>query len=258
MAKSPKARSNGHRPARKYKHPPIEEALCEFQFSPDEALDPMLVVGKLHSEISDEYPGPTRRQNVQTVTVAESQTQVRDELFRIQLPNVDGTRLISVGKNALSISVLRPYVGWEEDFKPRIERALLAYQKVIKPREVRRIGVRYINRISIAQPIADAATYFTNPNCEDKILRLELKHFAKRLEYATSDATKVIITHATIVPNKPEHSDFLLDIDVVRENATINIDNAMSVASELHEKEGEVFESLVTNAARKLFDAPQA
>ena len=117
--------------ARKYKHPPIEEALCEFTFPPraqGQQFD-LTLPGRLQVQDSmKEYSGQARTQNIQTIATAENtgQIAVQRTLISIELPMADGTRLISVGANTLAISVLRPYDGWQ-NFRPRIEQALEAF-----------------------------------------------------------------------------------------------------------------------------------
>ena len=46
---------------RRYKNPPIEEALCEFGFAPGPDWDPT-IPGKLQAELGDEYSGKPREQ----------------------------------------------------------------------------------------------------------------------------------------------------------------------------------------------------
>ena len=47
----------------RYKNPPIEEAICEFHFSPSQDWD-FTIPGKLHTELSDEYTGKPQEQKV--------------------------------------------------------------------------------------------------------------------------------------------------------------------------------------------------
>jgi uncharacterized protein (TIGR04255 family) len=103
---------------RQYKNPPIEEALCEFTFrSPGEGqpFDFTLPGRLLVEPTMAEYSGQSRTQNIQTISAADNAINVaiHNTLFRIQLPTVDGERVISIGTNTLAITVLRPYDGWQ-------------------------------------------------------------------------------------------------------------------------------------------------
>jgi uncharacterized protein (TIGR04255 family) len=111
-----------------YDNPPIEEALCEFTFEAGADVDSFTLPGKLHTVLQKEYSGKPREQPIQTVIANQAGGQpnisLQTELFRIQLPTTDGKRLVSIGRKTLSVNILRPYTGWDEDFKTRVETAL--------------------------------------------------------------------------------------------------------------------------------------
>src|ERR1700677_5166372 len=100
--------------AKQYARAPIEETLCEFTFAPISKQFDFSLPGRLqlHSSMR-EYSGAPRTQNIQTITAGANQPHVavQNALFRIQLPTVDGTRMVAVGANVLAVTVLRPYEG---------------------------------------------------------------------------------------------------------------------------------------------------
>jgi len=167
---------------RRYERPPIEEALCDVQFEPSEPLDATSLLLRLHDLLKTEYPGPTRAQTVQSVTIAGQNTDIREQLARIQVLGADRTRLIGVGQNALSVNVLKPYPGWDDDFRARVERALSALQKAALPKHATRIGLRYINRISVPSSQVRASDYFSNIGPDEYVPDGALGPFLKRLE----------------------------------------------------------------------------
>lgn len=147
---------------RRYRNPPIEEALCEFRFLADQDWDPT-IPGKLYAELGEEYRGKPRGQKVMNVTLNAQEGQpsrlsYEEGFAKTQLVTEDGKRQVGVGKDVLSVHMLRPYQdplhpkqsGWDE-FQPRIDRALNAYWNVIRPKGVNRVGIRYINKIVIPQ-----------------------------------------------------------------------------------------------------------
>src|SRR5271170_6401599 len=147
--------------AKQYARPPIEEALCEFTFAPLTPQFDFLLPGRLQLQGSmREYSGAPRTQNIQTIDTGANQPHfaVQNALFRIQLPTVDGTRMVSIGPNVLAVTVLRPYEGWP-NFRPRIEAALSAYREVTGVSPAVRIGVRYVNRIAVPDPHVKAASF---------------------------------------------------------------------------------------------------
>lgn len=244
-------------PSRQYKNPPIEEALCDFTFSPIAEWD-FTLPGKLHSEIEKDYPGKPRQQRLQTVTTGFGAEQpgiaLQEQLMRIQFPTKDGTRLVSIGNNTLTISVLRPYEGWTK-FKPRIENALAAYRKITNPEAVTRIGLRYINRIVVLEPKQNPSKFFNYNLSDDEVLKAKIVSFLKRFEYVAKNGAKLLITHALIEPSSPERTEFILDIDTIWDSAPLEFEKVMETTENLHGVEGGAFEAIITEETRKLFDA---
>ena len=245
---------------RKYKNPPIEEALVEFRFVPSQEWD-LTIPGKLHQHpsIKDKYPGKPRQQKVVEAALQTGPQQppsfaVREGMGRLQLLNDDGKRLLSLGPDVLSINVLRPYDNWE-NFRPRVEAAITAYREVANPQAVARIGVRYINKIVLPGTEIDLGTYFRcgPPTAED--LPKRMGGFMSRVEYVYDDGVKLILTQASI--EAPEASSaFLLDLDTIWEGTEpLGLDDVMATVDLLHEREGFAFEATITEEARKVFDA---
>ena len=142
---------------RRYRNPPIEEALCEFGFASGADWDPT-IPGKLQVALGDEYSGKPREQKAVQVGLHGQKGKLADLRYdegisKVQLFTKAGTRIVGVGPDVLSIHMLRPYQdpldfekgGWEE-FRPRIADALEAYREVASPGRVNRVGVRYINK----------------------------------------------------------------------------------------------------------------
>ena len=120
---------------RRYKNPPVEEALCEFRFEPGQDWD-LTVPGKLQTELGNEYTGKPQQGKVVEVELDAQRgdspnLRYREGFAKVQLVTEDGKRMVGVGQDVLSIHMLRPYQdtsdpeagGWDE-FKPRIMTAL--------------------------------------------------------------------------------------------------------------------------------------
>ena len=162
--------------------------------------------------------------------------------LRVQLPTKDGTRLVNIGMNTLSINVLKPYDGWTL-FRLRIERALPAYYDVAGQKTVTRVGVRYINRIVVEYPGANSADYFGFILPQESGLGAKLTNFTKRSEYVAEDQTKILITHATIAPSAPGTTEFVLDIDTILDGRLLEpLEDTLAAAETLHATEGRTFE----------------
>jgi uncharacterized protein (TIGR04255 family) len=254
----------------KYKNAPIEEAICEFQFVPNQGNPEwdLTLPGKLQAhDALKEYSAPSRQQNLQTLAAGnikgQPEVSIQNMLFRVLLPTKDGRAILSTGHNTLGVSVLRPYEGWDK-FRPRILSALDVYSGIAEQKVVSRIGLRYINRIITPAAGASSASRFlthvqttieATSEAQAKV-QGNLTAINTRHEFETPENVKLFITHATIAPATPKTSEYILDIEVVWDRQPLDgIDQITPLIDKLHDIEGGVFETLITDEARKLFNA---
>ncbi len=244
-----------------YKNPPIVEALCEFRFTlpRDSGSHFLTLPGKLHSALQDhDYTGVPRQQRMQTVVAnpTGANLKVNDGLYRIQLPNANATRLLSIGQGTLSVSLLKPYTSWDDEFLPRIQKALGAYWDVAKPKNVTRVGLRYINKIVIPAADADPDQYFSIRNPEAGLLSAKVTSVSKRLEFACDSGAKFILAYGLLNPEKAGTSLFLLDTDSIWDASPLNsAGDALAKCETLHKQAVDAFEKLITDETRKVFNA---
>lgn len=251
---------------RQYSNPPIEEAVCEFHFHPNQEWN-FTVPGRLHAELGDEYAGePQEQKGVEVVLEAQkdgpSTLKYGEGLARVQLVTKDGKRRIGVGQNVLSIHMLRPYNnpsdsgfgGWDE-FQPRIEKAFDAYWKITQPKGVRRIGIRYINKIVIPQTVARIENYLKCALPDVNGLPDQVNNFMSRVDYAYEDGVHLVLSQGSINA-LADHIEFLLDLEVIWENPEpIAKDDALKVVNDLRNRERDAFETVITEKTRNLFHA---
>ena len=258
----------------KYKHAPIEEAMCEFTFaSSNPAVQwDIALPGRVqqHPSLKDIYNGVSRQQHVQQVTGEKpdpntsANSAVATALLRVLIPTSDGKAIIGIGQNRLSVSSFREYEGWN-NFKPRIQTALEAYREVAQPTQILRIAVKYINRIIAPKPNAATAaeylddiqpTHTARIEGSDREIMATLTAYHYRKEFKSDDHIRTIVTQATLQPSMPNTSEFLLDIETVYDQAGLDdFDEVMGKVDRLHAVEGAIFESFITDAARELFNA---
>ena len=258
----------------KYKHAPIEEAMCEFMFAPSNMAGQwdLTLPGRVqqHPHLRVIHNGVSRQQHVQQIVAEQAAPNtvaniaLATALLRVLIPTADGKAVLGIGQDSLSVSSLREYEGWEK-FKPRIRIALDAYREVVQPTQILRITVKFINRIIAPKPHATTAAEYlgdiqpTPAQPRSKAPKKEIAatltadHYRK--EFASNDHVKIVVTQATLQPSAPSTSEFLLDIETVYDHAALtDIDEAMEKVERLHAVEGAIFGSLITEAARNLFN----
>lgn len=255
---------------RRYRYPPIEEALCEFGFAPGADWDPT-IPGKLQVALGDEYSGKPREQRTVQVGLhlqkdKSADLQYDEGVTKVQLLTNSGTRIVGVGPDVLSIHMLRPYQdpldsekeGWEE-FRLRIIGALEAYRQVASPNAVNRVGVRYINKIVIPLNSAGAnirvEDYLKCAYLEIEGLPEDYENFVSRVEYVYDDGARLVLTYG-LLSAASNRLECLLDLDVIWHTEPLDDwGTPFNIADDLHERAGSAFEAVLTDKARDLFDA---
>jgi uncharacterized protein (TIGR04255 family) len=250
---------------RRYRNPPIEEAVCDIQFAPGTDWD-MTMPGRIYEILKGTYNEKPRHQQLIEAQVqapgaegsASASLQHRFGKTRVQLLAEGGTKIVGVGAEQLSVHMLRPYSCWE-DFLPRIGQALRAYRDVASPEGITRIGLRYINRILLEGPAPDLSEYFTiPPKLPPGGPETRMVAFFNRKEAEFLDKPiRIVITFADMEPRVPEQSAYLLDIDILwmATGTPLPLDELDPVLDDLKVRHREVFESLITDASRRMFDA---
>lgn len=247
--------------AHQYRNPPIVEAVCELGFSSASAWN-LSYPWLFHEKIKHVYAGLPREQKLvgleQSTQIVEPQERTPFKVVeqsKIQFPLENGTGLVAVGPNLISSHVYKPYPGWDV-FRARFEEALRKYIEVANPDGVRRIGLRYINQLIIPGVQLDVASYFTIPPAgltDD----CTVDNFLSRNEYIYKDEPiRAILNFAR--GEAPEGSSaYLLDIDMVWQwpSEPLPLDSVMNKIDELRRRERVIFEHLITDKTRGLFDA---
>lgn len=242
-----------------YQQPPIVEAIVEFQFN--NADWDLTIPGKMqeHKKVNAIYSGKQVKQKFFEAKLKldsnSPNADVSENLFRIQLPDQEGKKLISIGQNSLGISTLRPYDSWEY-FRGRVSDALEAYLEIVKPSAISRVGVRYVNKIMIPDKQMAVNDYFMGGvRIPRQLPTLFNEHFSRTV-LIYEDGAKLILSFANI-ETRNDSSTFILDLDVIRENIRdidLTLDNALAIADDLHAREGLAFEASITDKTRGLFN----
>ncbi len=139
---------------KKYKEPPIVEALCEFQFEPDAVWD-LVMPGLIYEELRSDFP----KREPRRVLDVDGRGMGFPYSEAIRFLCEDEKASILVGSNVLSISHLKPYPTWEE-FLPMIKRGFEAYRKVVEPKALRSVELRYINEMETKGGFEELKNFF--------------------------------------------------------------------------------------------------
>lgn len=242
--------------SRKYANPPIIEALCEFRFEPSTPWD-MTIPGLIYKIIKDEYP-----HKEQTKTIEVEVRSVKGELEpkimgseQMRFSREDKAALIQINTNLISVHHKKPYPTWEVFF-PMIKSGFNTYIEVVEPKGINRIGVRYINKITIPSTTFKMEDYFNFIPHLGEGLPQEHGPFFMGVEIsydAPRDVLRLQLTSAE--PEEPGSTTLILDLDyVLRDAGQFNIDDVFDWVQTAHDRVESIFEGCITDKLREIFN----
>lgn len=241
---------------KKYKNPPVVEALCEIFFAGSQ-WDSTLP-GLFFERVKNDYP---RKKELEQIGVEFNVSKdiqgprVMRGNQRIQFIKSDGSQLVQIEKDLLVINQLRPYPRFE-DWKPIIDKMAGIYMDLAKPNNIKRIGVRYINRVIIPSDKFKMEDYFClYPEVPQSLGAMHGK-FMMRLEIPPKNKGHLlVVTFGTTPAELSEVSAEMFDLyDICAIPAHLLLKNVDTYIIEAHENIEMAFENSITDKARALFE----
>ena len=238
-----------------YKFPPLIEALCEFRFEPSQLWD-WTIPGLVYDKIRNEFP-KKKQQNVIEMGVRTTQEDItpsiKGGIARMQFIREDESALVQVGPDLLVVNHLRPYPTWGE-FKTMIENALRVYQTVVSPKNVRRIGVRYINRLEMPTQQVEIEDYLVAVPKVPPSTPQSFATWLQRVEIPFDEANGLMILQSGSVKQEEQSNpSFLLDLDFITlDSKMVSLETAMEWVEVAHTEVENTFEACITSKMREL------
>jgi uncharacterized protein (TIGR04255 family) len=243
---------------RKYRQPPLVEAICEFKFTKETKWD-ITIPGLVYEKIRDRFPKVEQRK-FQHIEINQSpvdqthQAEVRDfALFFTE----DRKSLVQIGPRACSIHVFTPYPTWSA-FQPTIE-IIYNHLKSVLSESIgfERIGLRFVNKITISsvQKIQLKRFFEFRPSIGGGLPK-DMDAFITGCIFSffeNQDKCKVqLVSGASELPNT---MDFTLDLDYyLTQPDFINGDTAIGWVNRAHEQVEALFEGCITDELRRTFE----
>jgi len=243
---------------KKYRNPPLVEAICEFRLTQNTHWD-LMIPGLFYEGVKNEFPHREQR-SVQELQLIQGPQGIRQELRvseRALLFSPDRKLVIQLGPHILVVNALKPYPTWE-GFKPRIEMAWKKLQEIVDVQGLERIGLRYINRIELPQKeeirLSDYFDFY--PTIGPRLPQI-MASFIVGAEFSYEegrDRCRVQLTPAAD-SGSGEKSAFILDIDYfLAQPQAVEVSEALQWVEEAHARVKEIFEGCITDKLRELFE----
>lgn len=241
----------------RYNKPPIVEVVCEFRFIPAEPWD-LTIPGLVYDRLRRQFPRKQAFKFVESEAVVEEQG-VRQEFRmadRMRFLREDEKAFVQIAPDLLSTHHLDPYPTWE-GFVPIVREAFEHYNEVARPKGLRRIGLRYINQITIPDRPTKLEDYlnfrpFIGPglpqNITDFILVIQSPYAEGR------DLLRLQLT--TAEPVVSDQTNVLIDLDYfLAQPEAVSLEKAFDWIDIAHFHIQESFEASITDLLRELFNA---
>lgn len=239
-----------------FKDPPLVEALCELFFHGTEWVS--TIPGRFYDRIKDNYPQQKEISQVSSeISISEGgiSTRVWPQPPVIRFLNPDGNRLVQVAKDLLVVNHLKPYTRFE-DWEPTIYEMLGYYRDLAAPSGIQRLGLRYINRVSVPAdgPTVKMEDYFTIYPQFPKGLGGEHGPFLLRLQAPAEGGHQVVITLGSAPRERDGVMTFLLDIyDLYAPEEPFPLDSLGGIVKTAHANAHRTFRESVTDRLKDLF-----
>jgi uncharacterized protein (TIGR04255 family) len=197
---------------------PIVEAVIAISVVPSVTWDETSLQSELKRRLPDFPKVEPLRQARYQIPIGKQNNPIVEDLGCVgfKLHSSDNLHIAQFNKEAFVFSRLKPYLDWAQ-LRQEALRLWAIYFELLKPMEVIRIGLRFINRIAIMQERVELSDYYRHPPDSLKELNWPLAG------YLHHDVIRVPETQHSVnliktVQNIPGERGLILDIDVFMGN----------------------------------------
>jgi uncharacterized protein (TIGR04255 family) len=196
---------------------PIVEAVLDIRVVPSVKWDEASLQAELKQRFPDFPKHEIMRETRFQLPPGKPAPVVEDfGCVGFKLRSSDNLHIVQFNKGSFVFSRLKPYEDWEQ-FSREALRAWAIYCELLKPSEVRRVGLRFINRIAIKQSKIELSDYYKYPPEPLKELNWPLSGYLHH-DVMQVPETSYFVNVIKTVQNIPGEIGLLLDIDVFMEN----------------------------------------
>jgi uncharacterized protein (TIGR04255 family) len=238
-----------------YENPTIQEALCDILFElPEGVAWDRSWYGEFYKHIQDQFP---TFQPVSFPVLVEVSNRPRgSNLFAvpqaIRFHHVSRNLLLQLHEARIVVNLIGDYPGWER-MREDIKLSWNAVCDVIKPANINRLTLRYINRVEQSKAKETGDSWFKSSDFISVAALRSIPPVVSRMETKTDDfnGTNVIFTHQEVETSR--FGAFLLDIERFTEaKLGVETDVLHNEVTRLHDDVWEVFTSTKNERLERL------
>ncbi len=245
-------------PSAPYLRAPLTEAVIQFDVPANTGV---IAQQDVVNRLSKYYPHSANLASFEVLIDGTGGTaKLAQQSIGFRLSTDDQADIALVFPNGLATARLAPYQGWES-LRDRARANWTEWRRATSLRQVSRIGVRYVNRLDVpiegeGGSISLARFLEFRPQVPSIGGERPFAGYLQQVTLPTGSALwSVTITSALVTPPPLlKHVSLLLDIDLFR-TAEIpgNEDEFWTITDCARSLKNRIFESCITDEARKLF-----
>jgi uncharacterized protein (TIGR04255 family) len=233
---------------------PIIEVACEIKFEDD--FDDLMIYGKIQDKLRNKFV-KSKLQSYQNIVLEKTDGRVEPKSIEFKLQQFltdDEKTLVQVGSDVLTINKLKPYNKWEE-FLPDIKTAYDAFIEATNLKKIKRIGLRYINKINFKEPLRNIEDYFSfRPEANNALGKRSGPLVAGMQFDRNNNADIMKITLASTEADPGFKDSFILDLDYFQvDSQEINASTILKWIDNAHAELDLAFSLCITNKLKESF-----
>lgn len=243
-----------------FKNPPIQEALLDIQV----ALPGDVTVETLknfHAGLEARFPEKKERISwqqgfqVSGAGDAHSVSSSRSLDGYLFVSNAEG-KIVQARRDGFTFNKLRPYSNWET-FSAEAKELWQGYVAVARPASVRRVALRYLNRIALPLPLRDLREYCLLFPDLPTALPQGISEFFLRVALPVAETPCLSTVTLTFEPAMPGATalNLIFDNEAAYFPGSLNVDTEAiwSKLAQLRDLKNRVFDASLTEKTKALF-----
>lgn len=231
------------------------EALCEIHFL--ETIGSQKIVEALQAKWRGAYPAQSLTDD-KDVEVQVGPTGItvdqRAKGKRLMCRSSSNVDLVQIASSFMVVNRLAPYPGWNEMFKGTILSRFSEVSELVASKALRRIGLRYINKIDVPESPLVWEKWFGHRLPLPSQPESQIEQFHMEFQSKLNDADKMIIKLLTMPSGGSAKTSVILDLDVISEPAEmLKASEIEATLERMHGFHRLAFDSYMTRNVESLF-----